>query len=137
MSKESLPLLLLADAILVIHVLFVLFVIFGLAAIYLGCFLKWSWIRNRLFRIVHLLAIGVVVLQSWIGVICPLTIWEMELREKAGGATYSGSFIQHWLHTLLYYSAPEWVFTTLYTGFGCLVLASWFVVRPNKKKVKQ
>lgn len=134
MSEESLPLLLLADAILVIHVLFVLFVVLGLFAIYLGRIFKWSWVRNRLFRIAHVLAIGVVVLLSWIGVICPLTIWEMGLREKAGDATYSGSFIQHWLHTLLYYSAPEWVFTTLYTVFGSLVLASWFVVRPNKKK---
>lgn len=132
MSQKAL--LLLADAILITHVLFVFFVIFGLAAIYLGGILKWSWVKNRFFRIGHLLAIGVVVLQSWIGVICPLTTWEMALREKAGGATYSGSFIQHWLHKILYYSAPDWVFIVVYTCFGSLVLASWFVVRPKKKR---
>lgn len=80
----------------------------------------------------HLVAIAIVVAQSWAGVICPLTIWEMALRAEAGSTTYSGSFIQHWLQSLLYYSAPEWVFISLYTVFGSLVLASWFVVRPNK-----
>lgn len=130
MSRETL-LLFLADAVLVIHVSFVFFVVCGLLAIYAGYFLKWSWVRNRLFRIVHLVAIGIVVIQSWVGVICPLTLWEMALREEAGAAVYSGSFIQHWLQSLLYYSAPEWVFIVLYTGFGSLVLASWYLVRPD------
>lgn len=135
MSKQSL-LLFLADSILVLHALFVFFVVFGLLVIYLGYFLKWPWVRNRCFRILHLVAIAIVVVQSWVGAICPLTIWEMALRAEAGGATYSGSFIQYWLHSLLYYRAPEWVFITLYTVFGSLVLASWFVVRPNKRKNK-
>ena len=130
MSQEAL-LLFLADAILIVHLLFVCFVVLGLLAVFLGALLKWQWVRSRLFRILHLLAIGVVVVQSWLGVLCPLTIWEMALREAAGSAAYSGSFIQHWLHSLLYFSAPDWVFITLYTGFGCLVLASWFMVPPK------
>ena len=88
MSRES-WLLLLADVILVTHVLFVVFVVVGLVAIYIGWALRWSWVRNRIFRLVHLLAIGIVVVQSWIGMICPLTTWEMALREAAGGAAYS------------------------------------------------
>lgn len=132
MLKESL-LLLVADGILILHVLFVFFVVSGLLAIYLGAFLKWPWVRNRTFRTVHLLAIGIVVVQSWVGVICPLTTWEMAIREEACSDTYSGSFIQHWLHSILYYSAPEWVFMALYTGFGSLVLASWFVVPPKAR----
>ncbi|WP_461482337.1 DUF2784 domain-containing protein [Porticoccus sp.] len=132
MSKEAL-LILLADAILVAHALFVFFVVFGLLAIYFGYFLNWHWVRNRAFRILHLFAIGIVVVQSWIGVICPLTIWEMALREATHSESYSGSFIQHWLQNLLYYSAPEWVFIVLYTGFGALVLASWYIVRPKAR----
>lgn len=126
--------ILLADAILIVHVLFVLFVVFGLVAVYLGYFLKWRWVRNRVFRILHLMAIGIVAVQSWLGVICPLTVWEMALRAEAGADSYSGSFIQHWLQSLLYYQAPEWVFITVYTGFGGLVLLSWFVVRPVERK---
>ena len=126
-------LLVVADAILILHAAFVFYVVFGLCAIYIGNYLKWSWIKNFWFRCSHLISIGIVVLQSWAGMICPLTIWEMALRKQAGDATYSGSFIQHWLQSILYYSAPDWVFVLSYTAFGCLVLASWFLVRPIKR----
>lgn len=124
-----------ADALLVVHSLFVVFVIFGLILIFVGYFRNWRWVRNIWFRTIHLLAIAIVAIQSWIGIICPLTIWEMSLRDKAGEAIYSGSFLRHWLHYLLYYDAPEWVFITAYTVFGALVLASWFVVRPTRIKL--
>ncbi|MBV2129237.1 DUF2784 domain-containing protein [Arsukibacterium indicum] len=127
-------LLLLADTILVIHFLVVLFVVGGLLAIYLGHFLQWYWVGNKAFRLAHLLAITIVVLQSWLGVICPLTVWEMALREKAGAATYAGSFVQHWLQYLLYYTAPDWVFIVLYTGFAALVLISWYLVPVRTKQ---
>lgn len=123
--------LVLADALLVLHVLFVAFVVLGLVLIYLGHFLAWRWVRNFWFRVSHLVAIAIVVLQSWLGLICPLTTWEMALRERAGDASYEGSFIQHWLQAILYYSAPEWVFILSYTVFGGLVLLSWFLIRPR------
>ncbi|MDR5874062.1 DUF2784 domain-containing protein [Vreelandella gomseomensis] len=126
--------LLLADALLVIHVLFVAFVVLGLLAVYAGYFLNWQWVRNRVFRIVHLGAIGYVVVQSWLGAVCPLTTWEMALRAEAGAATYAGSFIQHWLQSLLYHIAPDWVFMAVYTVFGGLVLASWSMVRPGQRQ---
>ena len=124
--------LLAADALLFGHVLFVAFVIFGLALIFIGKTVDWVWVRNPWFRIAHLAAIGIVVFQSWVGVICPLTTWEMALRERAGEVTYSGSFISHWLETLLYYQAPAWVFTVCYTVFAAIVVASWFWVRPRR-----
>ncbi|MFK8047288.1 MAG: DUF2784 domain-containing protein [Halioglobus sp.] len=120
-----------ADALLFIHILFVVFVVLGLVAIFVGKMCGWAWVRNPYFRITHLLGIGVVVLQSWLGVVCPLTIWEMDLRAKAGDAVYQGSFITHWLSELLYYQAPPWVFVVVYTVFGALVFSSWFAVRPR------
>ena len=123
--------LVVADTVLLIHALFVAFVILGLLLVLVGGLLRWPWVRNRRFRLTHLVAIGIVVLQSWFSVICPLTLWEMSLREKAGDATYPGSFVAHWLETLLYYRAPEWVFILVYTLFGALVVASWFWVRPR------
>ncbi len=125
--------LLAADAVLALHVLFVAFVVVGLVLIGCGGVLGWRWVRNRAFRIIHLLAIGIVVLQSWIGVICPLTTLEMALRERAGDAFYEGSFISHWLNAILYYQAPAWVFLVCYTAFGLLVAGSWFLVRPEPK----
>lgn len=126
--------LLAADALLFVHVLFVAFVVFGLLLILAGGLLSWKWVRNRVFRLVHLAAIGIVVIQSWLGVVCPLTTWEMALREKAGDAVYSGTFVSHWLDKLLYFNAPAWVFVVCYTTFGLLVIASWIWVRPNAKK---
>jgi hypothetical protein len=121
----------LADLILITHVLFVVFVVLGLVLIYAGKFLSWRWVRNPWFRIVHLLGIGVVVLQSWFGMICPLTTWEMNLRAMASDTVYRGSFIGHWLGRLLYLDLPSWVFVVCYTAFGAMVLASWRLVRPR------
>ena len=121
-----------ADLLLFIHLIFVAFIVLGLFLIFLGKLLRWSWVRNPWFRIVHLLAIGIVTVQSWLGVICPLTIWEMALRERAGDVVYTGSFIAHWLELILYYQAPQWVFITCYTVFGAIAIASWLWVRPRK-----
>jgi hypothetical protein len=121
-----------ADAILLLHVLFVAFVVFGLALIFTGRSLGWNWVRNPWFRLIHLIAIAVVVFQSWLRVICPLTTLEMEFRSRAGDGVYPGSFIAHWLETILYYQAPPWVFMVCYTVFGAMVLTSWFWVRPRQ-----
>jgi len=124
--------LLAADALLFGHVMFVAFVVLGLALIFVGKLSDWIWVRNPWFRITHLAAIGIVVFQSWVGVICPLTTWEMTLREHAGEVTYSGSFISHWLEAILYYQAPSWAFAVCYTVFAAIVVASWFWVRPRR-----
>lgn len=130
--ESKLYYLIAADAILVVHSLFVSFVVLGLVLIFAGKLWSWSWVHNFWFRIAHLVAIGIVVLQSWFGVICPLTVWEMVLRTKAGDAVYTGSFIAHWIGQLLYYQAPAWVFGVVYTLFGALVIVSWFWVRPQR-----
>ena len=125
--------LLAADLLLFTHVLFVAFVVFGLVLILFGKLLNWSWVRNWWFRIAHLVAIIVVVLQAWLGAICPLTTLEMYLRRQAGDTVYAGTFISHWLESILYYQAPMWVFTLCYTVFGLLVVLSWFWVRPRAR----
>jgi hypothetical protein len=127
---------LLADLVLVVHVAFVAFIVLGLLLILWGGFAGWRWTRNPWFRFLHLAAIGVVVIQSWFGVICPLTILEMHLRERAGDATYSGTFIAHWLRKLLFYQAPAWVFVACYTLFGLAVLGSWIKFRPGSFRKK-
>ncbi len=123
---------LLADAVLLLHVGFVLFVVLGLVLILIGGMAGWSWVRNRWFRWLHLAAIGIVVLQAWIVVVCPLTLLENALRAHAGQASYPGSFIAFWLHGALYFQAPPWVFTVVYTAFGVLVMIAWSFVRPGR-----
>lgn len=123
--------LLAADAILLLHVLLVAFIVLGLILVFTGRVCAWGWVRNPWFRSTHLAAISVVVVQSWFGIICPLTNWEMMLRSRAGDAVYAGSFIAHWLDSLLYYQAPAWVFAVCYTVFGAAVAAGWYWVRPR------
>ncbi len=124
--------MLLADLILVTHALFVAFIVMGLAAVLLGGYRHWGWVRNWWFRTIHLLAIGIVIAESWLGLICPLTEWESRSRAAAGGNAYSGSFIQHWLQELLFYDFEPWVFTAAYTAFGVLVFISWLLVPPKQ-----
>lgn len=124
----------LADIVLTLHVAFVVFVVIGLLLILIGGFCRWNWIRNPWFRVSHLAAIGLVVVQAWLGIVCPLTVLEMYLRERAGDETYSGTFVSHWLHQLLYYDAPPWVFIVCYTVFGLAVAGSWLKFRPRRFK---
>ena len=121
----------LADLVLATHIAFVAFMVAGLLLIVIGGFCGWRWIRNPWFRSLHLAGIGLVVVQTWWGMICPLTKLEMFLRERAGEATYRGDFIAHWLQRLLYYEAPPWVFTVFYTLFGLAVIGSWWKFRPR------
>lgn len=130
-STQGLWFVVAADALLLVHILFVAFIVIGLVLVLVGKPLNWRWVRNPWFRTAHLVAIGVVMVQSWFGVICPLTTWEMALRERAGEVTYAGTFMAHWLDAILYYQAPAWVFAACYTVFATAVIASWFRVPPR------
>jgi hypothetical protein len=123
--------LLLANAVLGLHVGVAVFVVAGLALVVVGNLASWSWVNNAWFRVAHIAAIGVVVAEAWLGFVCPLTTLEMWLRSRAGSASYGGGFIEHWLQQLLYYSAPPWVFVAAYTVFALLVLATWWYFPPR------
>jgi hypothetical protein len=97
-----------------------------------GLWQRWRWVRNLRFRLAHLVAIAVVVLQAWLGVLCPLTTLENALRLRAGEAGYSGSFIGHWLHRILFYQAEDWIFTAVYSAFGAIVALTWWLGRPAR-----
>lgn len=115
----------LADALLLLHMGVVLFVVVGQALFLLGGWRGWRWVRHRGLRIVHLLLVAFIALQSWLGQLCPLTVWEQALRREAGQAAYAESFLEHWLGRLLYVQAPWWAFVAAYTAFGLLAVASW------------
>jgi Protein of Unknown function (DUF2784) len=123
---------LLADAVLLLHAAVVLFVVGGLVLVWIGNAWNWGWVNRWWFRLLHLLAIAVVVVQAWLGVMCPLTTLEWWLREQGGGAARSQGFIEYWVQRWLFYQAPPWVFTALYTVFAALVLATWWRWPPRR-----
>ena len=118
----------LADLIVVLHLGYVLFVIVGLVAIWLGVVLRWDWVRRPLFRVPHLVFTLVVPLEALVGYICPLTTLERNLRLQAGQHPEEISFVGRLARELLFYQAPEWVFTTGYVAFGLIVLVTFFRV---------
>jgi hypothetical protein len=121
-----------ADFIAVIHCLYVLFAVGGQVSIVFGVVSGWQWVRNPAFRIIHLAAVGLVALEAMIGVFCPLTLWEYDLRHLAGQATERNlSFIARLLRVLIYYDFPAWVFTVLHVSFGLIVVATFFLAPPR------
>jgi hypothetical protein len=123
-----------ADAILVLHFAFVLFVMGGLLLIWIGYAAAWPWIRNVWFRAAHLAAIVFVAGEALLGIVCPLTLLEDALRSTTGSATPEKSFIARWVHRVMFYTAPEWVFTALYVAFALLVAATFWFVPPRRQQ---
>jgi hypothetical protein len=124
----------LADAILVLHVGIVAFVVLGTGAIVLGGMRGWDWVHRFAWRLAHVLLMGFIALQAWLGALCPLTVWEQALRRAAGEPVYAESFVAHWLSRLIFYRAPWWAFVIAYTAFAALVAALWILVRPQRKR---
>jgi hypothetical protein len=83
---------LLADAVLILHLLFIGFVIFG------GLFA----LRAPRIALAHIPAALWGVFIELTGGLCPLTVMEVEFRHCAGDAGYSGSFIEHYLLPVIY-----------------------------------
>lgn len=122
----------LADALLAMHVGVVLFVVGLLPLVLAGGALGWRWVRHRGLRLTHLGLIVFIAAQAWLGQLCPLTVWEQDLRRIAGQGVYTQSFIEYWLSRLLYWEAPWWVFVAAYTAFAVLVGLAWWWVRPAR-----
>lgn len=121
----------LADALLALHVGIVVFVVGLLPLVLIGGVLRWRWVRHFGLRITHLALMVFIAVQTWLGQLCPLTVWEQALRRAAGQSSYRESFIAHWLSKLLYWEAPWWVFVAAYTAFAAVVALAWWWVRPG------
>ena len=83
---------LLADGLVVVHVVFVGFVVLGGLLV-----LRWPWVAFA-----HLPAVAWGVVIEFAGWVCPLTPLENQAREAGGGMAYQGDFIEHYLLPVLY-----------------------------------
>jgi hypothetical protein len=100
----------LADAVVVIHALFIVFTVLGGLLV-----LRWHWVA---FLHIPAAAWGVIVQVIRDGV-CPLTPLENYFRDRGGQAGYGESFIDHYLTNLIYVSdPPAW----LHPALGIFVL---------------
>lgn len=120
----------LADIVLIVHFLFVLFVVGSLPLIWIGEWMRLGFVRSPRFRLAHMAAILFVVVEAFVGMACPLTLLEDRLR----GGESGGSFIQRWLHRILFYDVPEWILTMIYILFAILVIITFKLLPPRPRK---
>jgi hypothetical protein len=102
---------LLADLVVLVHLVFILFALFGgLLA------LRWGWVP---WLQLPAAAWGVgVQLCRWL---CPLTPLENALRRASGAAGYPGGFVEHYLIPVIY---PADLTAERQAALGCAVLAA-------------
>jgi len=124
-----------ADAMLLAHFAFVAFVVLGFAYIWAGRAAGWKSAGNPRFRVAHLAAMGIVLAQSLLGAVCPLTKWENDLRVRGGqGEAYETTFMQEWLHRLLFFDLDEKAFMVIYAVFFALIVATFRFVPVDWKR---
>ena len=100
---------LLANALVLLHLAFILFVVAG------GLLVAW----DKRLAWLHLPAAAWGALIEFTGWVCPLTPLEIRFRRLSGEAGYEGGFIEHYLLPLIY---PETLTATVQTVLGVLVL---------------
>ena len=99
-----------ADCVVLLHVMFVLFVVLGGLTV-LRCH-RIAWLH------VPAAAWGAIV--ELRGYVCPLTPLENELRQRAGGPEYAGDFVEHYILPVLY---PDNLTVRRQLVLGALVIA--------------
>lgn len=120
---------------MVAHFGYALFILAGQLLILAGVLLKWRWIRNIWFRSVHLVAIVIVVGESLLGIVCPLTTLEKWLRRQAGQVSYQDDFLAKWVHDVLFVEFSPFALTAAYTTFGLLVVTTFWLAPPQRGPV--
>ena len=119
-----------ADALLLLHSLWIVFLILGLP---LGlCF------KLPRLRIVHALGLLLALVLQLFNTLCPLTIWEESLRRhQQSDFSYRGSLIISYLEKLVY---PGWISMKTITLLTALLLGSTvlsFILKPPYSKGSQ
>ena len=120
----------LSDLVVVFHLAYASFVTVGFILIIVGGILRWRWVRNPVFRWIHLACIAIVALEALVGLICPLTVLENYLLISSGQTGYERTFIGQLVYDLLYYDLPTWVFTTTYVSLAALTALALVLLPP-------
>ena len=116
-----------ADIVIVIHFLWIAFVVLG--------FPVFLWLNSARWRLIHLAAVIWMVLMQITRSICPLTYLEFWLKSEGQGAeVYSGKFIIETMERLIYVDNVTLEKITYATGvyLTLIVLSFWF--RPIARK---
>lgn len=113
---------LLADAVVAVHFIWILFLIFG----------GWWGRRNRWVRRIHLAGLVLAFFVETFDWFCPLTHLEVWLAERGALSGYHGSFITHYLDKIIYVEAPRGLIVSL-TIMICAGNAWFYLSKPRRR----
>lgn len=115
-----------ADAVLLLHLLFIVFAVFGAALLWRWPQLVWLHLPAALW--------GATI--EFTGGICPLTPLENRLRRAAGEQGYSGGFVEHYLMPLIYPEAltreVQWLMGGVVVAIN-LALYGWWLAKRRRR----
>jgi hypothetical protein len=114
-----------ADLMMVIHAAFSLFVVVGLVFIVTGLILGWSWIDDARFRVLHLVATLIVVIRLWLGIPCPFSAAEDQLRSQTSTSCALSPDLHNAFHRLAFRGNDPRGFARSTTTVGLVVAATF------------
>jgi hypothetical protein len=120
----------LATAVLLFHLLVVLFNVFGMIVIPLGAWRGWVFVRVWWWRALHVAILMLVAVQGVLGRACFLSLWQSALQRWAGEGASDAPFVARFINRLLFWPLPLWVFAVLYVAVCVYVLVLWWLVPP-------
>ena len=121
----------LADIVLILHFFIVIFITVGFFLIPIGYYYDWNWIKSLKLRLFHCGLMFLVTFETLVGITCPLTSIENNLR----GMSNSKSFISFWIEKIIYWDFPTKFFIFLYFIFLGWTLLMWKIYPPRLKNI--
>ena len=119
-----------SEIVLLFHFCIFLFMIFSFFLIPLGYYLKWEWVKNKYYRLIHLVLMGIIFIETILGFMCPLTILENFLRNDIE----INNKITQIIHQIMYWDLPTYQFIIMYSLSLLYLIFLWFFFKPNLRK---
>ena len=122
--------ILFSEIVLLFHFCIFLFMVLSFFLIPLGYHKKWEWVKNRYYRLIHLILMGIIFIETILGFMCPLTILEDFLRNDIE----INNKITQIIHQVMYWDLPTNQFIILYLLSLLYLIFLWFFFKPDFKK---
>ena len=119
-----------SEIVLLFHFCIFLFMVLSFFLIPLGYNQKWEWVKNRYYRLIHLILMGIIFIETILGFMCPLTILENFLRNNIR----INNKITQIIHQIMYWDLPTYQFIILYLLSLLYLIFLWFFFKPDFKK---
>ena len=119
-----------SEIVLLVHFCIFLFILLSFFFIPIGYHQKWKWVKNRYYRSIHIILMGIIFIETILGFMCPLTILENFLRND----TKVNNKFTEIIHLIMYWDLPSYQFIILYLLSILYLVFLWFFFKPDLKK---